>query len=126
MTGDRVFDGVAVMDAGGDLEVMAGNLADFLTRNALLEDIPPAVPKSAQARLAFTIRNNNLDIDGLEAVLDDMRIQGSVGLRDLSSPGYRFDLRADRLDLDALLAAAGTGRRWPCANRNTGHPRHEP
>lgn len=109
MTGDRVFDGVAVMDAGGDLEVMAGNLADFLTRNALLEDIPPAVPKSAQARLAFTIRNNNLDIDGLEAVLDDMRIQGSVGLRDLSSPGYRFDLRADRLDLDALLAAAGSG-----------------
>ena len=109
MTGDRVFDGVAGMDAGGDLEVMAGNLADFLTRNALLEDIPQAVPKSAQARLAFTIRNNNLDIDGLEAVLDDMRVQGSVGLRDLSSPGYRFDLRADQLDLDALLAAAGSG-----------------
>ena len=105
MTGDGVLDGVAEMDASGDLEVMAGNLADFLARNGLLDEIPPAVPESVQARLAFTISNNSLDVSALEAVLDGVRVQGSLGLQDLSSPGYRFDLRADRLDLGALLGA---------------------
>ncbi len=105
MTGGRVFDGVAVMDASGYLEVMADGLADFLGRNALLDEIPPAIPESTHAKLEFTIGNNSLDVSGLEAELDGMRVQGTMGLQNLSSPGYTFDLQADRLDLDALLGA---------------------
>lgn len=106
-SGGNVLDGPAAMQVSGKLVLEAGNLVDALLRNQLVAELPPATPKRVNASLVYALADNNLDVSDLDASLDEMTLAGTVGLRNLQSPGYRFDLRINRLDLDALTAGDG-------------------
>ncbi len=118
-SGSGVLGDLAAMNLAGALSLQTGDLGDLLTRNAFVEEaLPPAAPSSIQAGFDYSVRENTADLSNLEAALDDMTLAGSVRVDDLSAllaapsdegasvaqPGYRFDLRINRLDLDALLA----------------------
>lgn len=63
----------------------------------------------ALARLSgrgeWALTDAALAIDGLRITLDDTTITGSAGVSDLAAGALRFDLTADRLDLDRYLPA---------------------
>ena len=145
--GSGLLEGIADIRANGRLEVAAGDLADLLVRNALVQSLPPGVPNTLDAQFGFDLAENALDLEELQAGMDDMTVTGRVALSDLADPGYRFDLAINRLDLDAMFPleedepasekadhrrtvaaagspAAGAGRQGARPCRGTGHDRH--
>ena len=57
---------------------------------------------SFDAEVAVT--DDSVALSGMRARLDDTELMGDFSVRDFESPGYRFSLEADRIDLDRYLA----------------------
>ncbi len=103
-SGRGVLGEPAKMNVSGKVTLKTADLSDALKRNGLVDELPPATPRSVDTALQFSLADNNLALSDLQAALDDMKITGSAGLNDLQAPGYRFDLTINRLDVDALTA----------------------
>jgi AsmA protein len=76
----------------------------------------PAALERLTARLPFKADARALAVDGLRLTLDDTTLTGRLAVTDLAAGAVRFDLAADRLDLDRYLpppakpgAGAGAG-----------------
>ncbi|HKL64203.1 MAG TPA: AsmA family protein [Woeseiaceae bacterium] len=57
---------------------------------------------SFDAEVAVT--DDSVALSGMRARLDDTELTGDFSVRDFESPGYRFSLEGDRIDLDRYLA----------------------
>jgi AsmA protein len=86
-------------------------LAELSPRNLLME-LGQAVPETADpealTRLAaagrWSLGDERISVEGLDLQLDDTRITGQAGITGFDTPSVRFDLAADKLDLDRYLA----------------------
>jgi AsmA protein len=63
----------------------------------------PAVLGRLKARLPFKADARAIEVDGLSLALDDTTFTGRLAVTDLAAGAVRFDLAADRLDLDRYL-----------------------
>lgn len=85
-------------------------LASFAPREVLRRFGQPVPETSDAAALgkaevagAFTVDSSHGEFRDLVVALDDSRITGSFRVDDFANPGYRFDLAADRIDVDRYL-----------------------
>lgn len=76
-----------------------------MARNQVPVELSPGLVKSLDSNLDFSIADNGIAVKKLDAKMDDMSVAGNVSVINLAQPGYRFDLKIDRLDLDKMLAA---------------------
>lgn len=99
--------------------IYSGQLAvEELDLRAWLREKGLPTPSSADAgtfsRLAlkadWRLGGGRLALQDIDLVLDDSRVTGSAELVPSRPRGYRFDLAADRLDLDRYLAKADSDR----------------
>lgn len=96
----------------GRLALPAHDLRAWLARRGLR--LPATADPQALTRvgasLAWRLAGDRLSLDALDLALDGTRTTGSALLLLTDPLGYRFDLDADRLDLDRyrLLAAGDT------------------
>lgn len=66
----------------------------------------PAVLARLTATLPFKTDARSVAIDGLSLTLDDTALTGRLSVVDLATGAIRFDLAADRLDVDRYLSPA--------------------
>jgi len=87
-----------------ELLALAGTASPATADPAVLARISGAIP--------FRLDGPSLAIDGLNLTVDDTALHGRLTIADLADPALRFDLAADRLDLDRYLppAVAGPGQ----------------
>lgn len=91
----------------GDLENMVFDLAR-LAGNVDIKD--PALPRGA-AKVAFNIKAHaNVKQEqakvGLDADIDGAKLRGDVAVAGFAKPNVKFDLSADKLDLNKLLGSS--------------------
>lgn len=103
--GTGVTEGIETMSLSGSLVVKSTDLMDLLARNQLSVELPPGLVKSLDSNFDFSIADNGIAVKKLDAKVDDMSVAGNFSVINLAQPGYRFDLKIDRLDLDNMLAA---------------------
>jgi AsmA protein len=101
--GTGVTEGIEKMILAGSLAVKSSDIMDLLARNQVPVELPPGLVKSLDSNLDFSIADNGIAVKKLDAKVDDMSVAGNVSVINLAQPGYRFDLRIDRLDLDKML-----------------------
>ncbi|QKT03337.1 AsmA family protein [Ectothiorhodospiraceae bacterium 2226] len=85
-------------------------IAEFAPR-AVLERLGVELPEMQDAealgraalRLAFSASPAHLDVEGLQASLDDTTLRGEASVRDFEAPVVRFNFAADRIDMDRYL-----------------------
>lgn len=84
----------------------------------LREPEPRTADPKVLTRLAGNARwalgDDNLQLSGIAAELDDTKLTGAIGITDFDQPATRFDLKLDAIDLDRYLEpeaeqAAGGG-----------------
>ncbi len=107
--GSGVLSGLSEMQLTGVFAAKVPAVADLLQRNAIEVELPAGVVNSVDAKFGFTLAENNLKVSQLDVKVDEMTLQGSVGLNNLDKPGYEFDLTINKLDLDSLLASMEEG-----------------
>jgi AsmA protein len=108
ISGSVQAQGGAAPTAQGNVTVQSDSLRHLLSTVAI--DLPPTRDPKAYGALNAATRWNYRDggavLEGLDAALDDTRVQGSVTLPRLSPLSLRFDLAADRIDADRYLEPA--------------------
>jgi AsmA protein len=67
-----------------------------------------AAPIKADLRSRLTASADALKLANVDLKVDDSRLQGSIEIRDFSSPAVRFDLALDKIDLDRYLASGSS------------------
>jgi AsmA protein len=67
------------------------------------ESTDPTTLTSARVTGEFVVDARRGEFRNLDVKLDDTQITGSLGVNDFESPSYRFDLRADAVDVDRYL-----------------------
>ena len=88
--------------------------SDFNPR-AVMEKLgmePPATANKdalSKASLGFKVKGNtnSVNLDSLQAVLDDSTLQGDFGIKDFASLAMRFNLVLDRINIDHYLPPVG-------------------
>lgn len=111
--GERSLSGKFSSPFVGDLENMVFDLAK-LAGSVDIKD--PALPRGA-AKVAFGV-NAHADVKneqarvGLDADIDGARLKGNVAVAGFGKPNVKFDLTADKLDLNKLLGS-GQARAKP-------------
>jgi AsmA protein len=85
-------------------------LAEFAPRAVLQrfgqpvpETSDPAALSSATIATRFAIDAENGSFDDLSVKLDDSTLTGSFAVANFADPSYRFDLSADRIDVDRYV-----------------------
>ena len=63
----------------------------------------PTALQSANVATRFEIDATGGQFDGIDLLLDESRIEGSIVVNDFQNPAYRFTLAADRIDVDRYL-----------------------
>jgi len=103
--GSGVLSGLSQMQLKGVFAAKVPAVADLLQRNAIPVELPAGVVNSVDAKFGFALADNNVKVSQLDVKVDEMTLQGAVGLNNLDKPGYEFDLTINKLDLDSLLAS---------------------
>ncbi len=110
--GKRTLSGKFSSPFNGDLENLVFDLAR-LSGNVDIQD--PALPRGA-AKVAFDvnaradIRNEQAKV-ALSADIDGAKLNGNVAVAGFGKPHVKFDLTAERLDLNKLLGSGETRAR---------------
>jgi AsmA protein len=110
LTSEPVFDGRIDLAELRPRELLA------LAGAVPVSTADPAVLGRVAGNLPFRLDGRSAAIDGLNVTVDDTTLQGRVTIADFAGPALRFELNADRLDLDRYLppasatAGAGTAR----------------
>lgn len=117
MAGVRATGEIDAEGLGGDLLVGGRVATEPFDPRAVLERLgfEPAIPAGspafhetlASARFAYD--GHRLDVSPLSVALDDAQIAGELSVATGDAHATRFDLRVDRLDLDAYLTPGETG-----------------
>jgi uncharacterized protein involved in outer membrane biogenesis len=104
--------GNAAVTAASARPRVAGDvrLAEFAPR-AVLERFGQPVPETsdptalsrATVATRFTVDAENGSFENLTVKLDDSTLTGSFAVANFSDPSYRFDLSADRIDVDRYV-----------------------
>ena len=63
----------------------------------------PTALQSANVSARFEIDATGGQFDGIELLLDESRIEGTIIVNDFQNPAYRFTLAADSIDVDRYL-----------------------
>lgn len=120
--GERSLSGKFSSPFHGDLTNLVFDLAR-LAGNVDIKD--PALPRGA-AKVAFDVnvradvRNEQARV-GLSADIDGARLAGNIAVAGFNKPNVKFDLTADKLDLNTLLGTA-QARAQPAAAKPAGQP----
>lgn len=104
---------LSATDLDGDLRLAGSlNVAEFNARELLAsigQDVSSTSDPRALEKVAMTARldgsANSLMLEDLQLTIDDATLAGRAGLADFEKQAVRFDLSAERLDLDRFLAA---------------------
>jgi AsmA protein len=67
----------------------------------------PRALSLVSASTAFAYGGNAARLDDLKVTLDDTHLAGSIAVTDLDTQALKFDLSADRIDVDRYLAPEG-------------------
>ena len=97
LTGDPAFEGQLEL-----AEVKPRTLLAMLG-TAAVPTADPAVLNRLAAKLPFKADARAVTLDGLSLTLDDTAVTGRFAVTDLTTGALRFDLAADRLDVDRYL-----------------------
>ncbi len=103
LSGDKVLEDSRTVS--GDLKITPFNPRELLVN---LNGSAPAISDAAalhqaDARWAFRLAGNSVDVNDLLAHLDDTTLEGKLAVTDLRTQAVRFDLAVDQIDLDRYL-----------------------
>jgi AsmA protein len=107
--------GTKIIDApsfAGKLEVAPFDAKAALARlGTKVETADGAALTRVGVNTAFTASTQNVELKDFALSLDGTRIAGSLAIRNLDKPAYRFDLAAGDLDLDRYMPPAPAERK---------------
>jgi len=107
--------GTKIIDApsfAGKLEVAPFDAKAALARlGTKVETADGAALTRVGVNTAFTASTQNVELKDFALSLDGTRIAGSLAIRNLDKPAYRFDLAAGELDLDRYMPPAPAERK---------------
>jgi len=81
-----------------------------------------AAPIKADLRSRLTASADTLKLASVDLKVDDSRLQGSIEIRDFSSPAIRFDLALDKINLDRYLASSPSSAGAPAKGAPADQP----
>lgn len=118
LKGDLVASGLnAEPSVKGQLEVAQFDLRSVLNSLGIEPPVTAdeAVLKAVSATAGLSVSARAGELSPLVVRLDDTTIKGTAGVADLAAMAIRFDLNADRIDVDRYLPPAAQGEGRPAA-----------
>jgi AsmA protein len=95
----------------GRLDLAELDLRAWLKRHGIpvLDTADPQTLSAVALKTEWQLSGERMNLALLELTLDHSKIEGTAAFLRGARPGYRFDLTADRLDLDAYLPTPARG-----------------